>query len=39
MYISNEVHETGHNLGLQHSAQGDVQYGDQSGTMGYGYGK
>ena len=39
MYISNEVHETGHNLGLQHSAHGDVQYGDQSGTMGYGYGK
>lgn len=38
MYISNEVHETGHNLGLQHSAQGAVEYGDQSGTMGYGYG-
>mmetsp|Transcript_25370 Transcript_25370/g.42166 ORF Transcript_25370/g.42166 Transcript_25370/m.42166 type:complete len:865 (-) Transcript_25370:92-2686(-) len=39
MYISNQVHETGHNLGLMHSSHGGVTYGDQSGTMGYGYGK
>jgi hypothetical protein len=39
MYISNEVHETGHNLGLQHAMQGGNTYGDQSGVMGYGYGK
>ena len=37
MYISNQVHETGHNLGLMHSSHAGVQYGDQSGTMGYGY--
>lgn len=38
-YISNQVHETGHNLGLMHSNHGAVKYGDQSGTMGYGYGR
>eukprot|EP00545_Synedropsis_sp_CCMP1620_P004829 CAMPEP_0119002810 /NCGR_PEP_ID=MMETSP1176-20130426/143_1 /TAXON_ID=265551 /ORGANISM="Synedropsis recta cf, Strain CCMP1620" /LENGTH=783 /DNA_ID=CAMNT_0006954337 /DNA_START=114 /DNA_END=2465 /DNA_ORIENTATION=+ len=39
IYISNQVHETGHNLGLTHSSHGGVTYGDQSGTMGYGYGQ
>ena len=39
MYISNQVHETGHNLGLMHSSHAGVAYGDQSGTMGYGYGQ
>jgi hypothetical protein len=39
VYISNQVHETGHNLGLMHSNHGEQKYGDQSGTMGYGYGK
>ena len=39
MWISNQVHETGHNLGLMHSSHAGVSYGDQSGTMGYGYGK
>jgi hypothetical protein len=39
MYISNQVHETGHNLGLMHSSHAGVAYGDQSGTMGYGYGR
>jgi hypothetical protein len=66
-FISNQVHETGHNLGLMHvsypvdhvlaasfiaahlahllssivyqSSHGGVTYGDQSGTMGYGYGR
>jgi len=39
MYISNQVHEMGHNLGLMHSSHAGVSYGDQSGTMGYGYGE
>jgi hypothetical protein len=39
VYISNQVHETGHNLGLMHSNHGAQKYGDQSGTMGFGYGK
>ena len=39
VYISNQVHETGHNLGLMHSNHGEQKYGDQSGTMGYGYGQ
>jgi hypothetical protein len=37
MYISNQVHETGHNLGLMHSSHAGEAYGDQSGFMGYGY--
>ena len=39
MYISNQVHELGHNFGLRHSSHEGVAYGDQSGTMGYGYGR
>jgi hypothetical protein len=39
VFISNQVHETGHNLGLMHSNHGSQKYGDQSGTMGYGYGQ
>jgi len=37
MWLSHQVHEIGHNLGLQHSAHGGITYGDQSGIMGYGY--
>ena len=37
MSISNQVHETGHNLGLMHSSHAGEAYGDQSGFMGYGY--
>jgi len=37
MWLSHQVHEIGHNLGLQHSAHGGKSYGDQSGVMGYGY--
>ena len=39
MFISNLVHETGHNFGLTHSNHGNQKYGDQSGIMGSGYGK
>jgi len=37
MYLSHQVHEIGHNLGLYHSAHKEEAYGDQSGIMGYGY--
>lgn len=37
-YVSAQMHEVGHNLGLAHSGEGDEQYGDQSGMMGYSYG-
>jgi len=30
-----QMHEVGHNLGLQHSGQGHEEYGDSSGYMGY----
>lgn len=30
-----QMHEVGHNLGLQHSGQGQEEYGDSSGYMGY----
>ena len=30
-----QMHEIGHNLGLQHSGQGHEEYGDSSGYMGY----
>ena len=30
------MHEIGHNLGLEHSAKGDNEYGDEVGIMGYG---
>jgi len=31
------IHELGHNLGYLHSGEGNDQYGDQSGLMGYSY--
>jgi len=37
MYLSHQVHEIGHNLGLYHSSHDNLAYGDQSGVMGYGY--
>lgn len=30
-----QMHEIGHNLGLQHSGEGGEEYGDSSGYMGY----
>ena len=30
------MHEVGHNLGLEHSAKGENEYGDEVGIMGYG---
>jgi len=30
-----QMHEVGHNLGLQHSGEGDVEWADTSGYMGY----
>lgn len=30
-----QMHEVGHNLGLQHSGEGSNEYGDASGYMGY----
>ena len=32
--VSSTVHEVGHNLGLAHSGDGNLEYGDQSGMMG-----
>mmetsp|Transcript_23077 Transcript_23077/g.34970 ORF Transcript_23077/g.34970 Transcript_23077/m.34970 type:complete len:806 (-) Transcript_23077:576-2993(-) len=37
LYLTHQVHEIGHNLGLVHSSHGSQTYGDQSGYMGYGY--
>jgi len=37
LWLSHQVHEIGHNLGLQHSSHNGEAYGDQSGVMGYGY--
>jgi len=36
-YPSGQIHELGHNLGFAHSGEGDAQYADQSGMMGYSY--
>mmetsp|Transcript_48415 Transcript_48415/g.53938 ORF Transcript_48415/g.53938 Transcript_48415/m.53938 type:complete len:824 (+) Transcript_48415:199-2670(+) len=30
-----QMHEVGHNIGLQHAGQGEEEYGDPSGYMGY----
>jgi len=35
-YVSGQMHEIGHNLGLAHSGEGDT-YDDQSGMMGFSY--
>lgn len=37
-YLSGQMHEIGHNLGLEHSGEATTPYGDQSGYMGYSYG-
>ena len=37
-YPSGQVHEIGHNLGLNHASEGTDEYGDQTGFMGYSYG-
>ncbi|MFQ3231662.1 InlB B-repeat-containing protein [Reinekea sp.] len=36
-YVSAQMHEVGHNLGRAHSNEGNVNYGDQSGMMGFSY--
>ncbi len=36
-YVSGQMHELGHNLGLAHSNEGGYAYNDQSGMMGYSY--
>jgi hypothetical protein len=36
-YVSVQMHEIGHNMNLMHAGHGTVEYGDQSGYMGYGY--
>ncbi len=33
MYVSAQVHEVGHNLGLAHAGEGDFAYGDTTGMM------
>eukprot|EP00545_Synedropsis_sp_CCMP1620_P006968 CAMPEP_0119009876 /NCGR_PEP_ID=MMETSP1176-20130426/4652_1 /TAXON_ID=265551 /ORGANISM="Synedropsis recta cf, Strain CCMP1620" /LENGTH=696 /DNA_ID=CAMNT_0006962457 /DNA_START=103 /DNA_END=2193 /DNA_ORIENTATION=+ len=35
-FLSNLVHEIGHNLGLGHSGDKTLEYGDGSGMMGFG---
>lgn len=37
-YVSAQMHEIGHNLGLGHSNEAGIEYNDQSGYMGYSYG-
>jgi hypothetical protein len=36
-YVSAQMHEIGHNLGLSHSGEGTSTYADQSGMMGFSY--
>ncbi|KAG7349112.1 peptidase M4 thermolysin family protein [Nitzschia inconspicua] len=36
-YVSAQLHEVGHNLGLAHAGEARVEYGDQTGMMGYSY--
>lgn len=36
-YPSAQVHEVGHNLGLNHAGETTDTYGDQTGMMGYSY--
>jgi len=37
IYVSGQLHEIGHNLGLAHSGEGDDKYADETGLMGYSY--
>ena len=36
-YISSQMHEVGHNLGLDHAGIPDNEYGDTTGMMGFSY--
>gem|GEM_PF-5760137 len=36
-YVSAQMHELGHNLGMGHSGIGSSEYADSSGMMGYSY--
>mmetsp|Transcript_28882 Transcript_28882/g.44125 ORF Transcript_28882/g.44125 Transcript_28882/m.44125 type:complete len:734 (-) Transcript_28882:114-2315(-) len=38
-YVSGQMHEVGHNIGLAHANEGGNTYQDQSGMMGYSYGQ
>ena len=33
--LTSQLHENGHNLGFHHSSEGNVEYGDKTGIMGY----
>lgn len=35
--VSAQMHEVGHNLNLEHSGEGDNEYADQTGVMGFSY--
>ena len=36
--LSTQLHEVGHNLGLEHSGdESNIEYGDETGMMGYSY--
>jgi len=36
--VSAQMHEVGHNINLEHSGEGDNEYADQTGVMGFSYG-
>jgi len=36
-YLSAQMHEVGHNIGLAHSGENGDEYGDQTGAMAYGF--